>query len=240
MTDIEVIIMNERDFLDTKLKNALKESTTERKIVSKLKSDIDVLLTKLSDSLTNGEFGTYKNLVSAIKGNLEIIKELSKDDYELMYSQYSTTIDGMKIPQVAVWEQNSDGDIRNHKTWNVAIDGLKDWERNILDMNEDGQHEFRCPRETFRGLGKTRFLINQALENDGIYVCYPKQMFEAISKEYPSLRIVGGTLGEQFIHNNIGDAFVPNSTLYIDEGVDLSKVDHLIKQAKNYIAFVTV
>ena len=41
------------------------------------------------------------------------------EDYELMYSEYRLDDEnGQK--QVAIWEQNECGDIRNIKTWNVA------------------------------------------------------------------------------------------------------------------------
>lgn len=47
-----------------------------------------------------------------LKDTLSLIKEY---DWKLMYSEYET--DGHK--EVAVWEQNYDGRIRNHKTWVV-------------------------------------------------------------------------------------------------------------------------
>lgn len=63
-----------------------------------------------------------------LKDTLSLIKEY---DWHLEYSEYKT--DGQK--QVAVWEQNHCGEIRNHKVWNISNDKYDSgmWERMFED-----------------------------------------------------------------------------------------------------------
>lgn len=87
-------------------------------LIKKLKQDNELILSKkLDKALREDNFGTYKNLVSVLKGNIDIINELSKDDFKLMHSEYETN--GKK--QVSVWEQNDNGEVRKHKVWDVKL-----------------------------------------------------------------------------------------------------------------------
>lgn len=63
-----------------------------------------------------------------LKDTLSLIKEY---DWHLEYSEYKT--DGQK--QVAVWEQNHCGEIRNHKVWDISNDKYDSgmWERMFED-----------------------------------------------------------------------------------------------------------
>lgn len=78
-----------------------------------LREEVNLLNKKIKRARNLNNDGTYKNLINALS---EILRLIEKYDYQLMYSEYSTDDD----KQVAVWEQNNDGIIRNHKIWNVS------------------------------------------------------------------------------------------------------------------------
>ena len=93
----------------------------KQKLVERLKKDCEVLLNekmpKVLDSIETKGDGTYRNLINALGNMMKLIEEY---DWQLHYSQYGTTNNkGEEIRQVAVWEQNGDGDIKNHKVWDV-------------------------------------------------------------------------------------------------------------------------
>jgi hypothetical protein len=86
-------------------------------IVDNLKKEADKLsgrLNKLSESqnISNDYIATIKSL----KETLDLI---NKYDWRLMYSEYGVIENGEEIPQVSIWEQNHDNQIRNYKFWNV-------------------------------------------------------------------------------------------------------------------------
>ena len=106
-------------------------------IVENLKKEavlINNRLKKLSEK-NDSHSNIYISLVKALRDILDLIK---KYDWQLMYSEYSTnsiktihedesytlmTPDGFKNnkdqKQIAIWEQNHEGNIRNHKVWNL-------------------------------------------------------------------------------------------------------------------------
>ena len=84
-------------------------------IVQEMKKHIEVLNEKIKINIVNDNIGTVKNLTNSLGYMLKIIDEY---DWKLKYSEYIT--DGKK--QVAVWEQNGEGQIRNHKIWNVKTE----------------------------------------------------------------------------------------------------------------------
>ena len=93
-----------------------KLSLTE-KVVKALDEDIDLLISKLHASLSNNDFSGYKMLVNNLTNTVGLKQSL---DWKLLYSEYSTQVSGDTLQkQVAVWEQNGDGNIKNHKVWNV-------------------------------------------------------------------------------------------------------------------------
>lgn len=82
------------------------------KVLLNLKNEVGLLNNKIANTRNQENFGTYKNLIQAYS---EILKLIERYDWQLKYSEYS--IDEGK--QVAVWEQNGEGNIRNHKVWNI-------------------------------------------------------------------------------------------------------------------------
>ena len=94
----------------------VEESLTE-KVVKALDEDTDSLLGKLKASLDNNNFSNYKMFINNLKDTVNLKQSL---DWKLLYSEYSTQVSGDTFQkQVAVWEQNGDGNIKNHKIWNV-------------------------------------------------------------------------------------------------------------------------
>lgn len=82
-------------------------------LVKFLENDIFKIQGKMEKALEMGDFGTYRNLMKSLSDAIDLIR---KNEWKLMYTKYET--DGHK--EVTVWEQNHEGEIRNHKRWIVA------------------------------------------------------------------------------------------------------------------------
>jgi hypothetical protein len=90
-------------------------------VVGFLKREEGLLRDKADKVLNNGDFAMYTKIINAYETVVGLIK---KYDWELKYSEYyigCDTTDGVSTEgkQVAVWEQNGDTQIKNHKIWNV-------------------------------------------------------------------------------------------------------------------------
>ena len=107
----------------------------KQEMIKRLKEDCKTLIDKkipkaLDNAVDDRGVGTYRNLTKALAENIKLIEEY---DWKLMYSEYTTTTtdaNGDTKKQISIWEQNSDGEIRNHKFWNVE-DDKKQVERRI-------------------------------------------------------------------------------------------------------------
>jgi len=84
--------------------------------INSLKEEVKELNKRITITRENRDYGTYKNLIQALERVLHLI---SRYDYQRYYSEYTTEMDGKQQKQVAIWEQNGNGEIRNHKIWNV-------------------------------------------------------------------------------------------------------------------------
>ena len=106
-----------------------RELTFKEDVVGFLKEEEKLLRKKMKHLLNTNNFTGYKNLIKAYEKVVELIDMY---DWQLMYSEYE--VRGTDIScdkdqaeaassvlqrQVAVWEQNGDGLIRNHKIWYV-------------------------------------------------------------------------------------------------------------------------
>jgi len=101
-------------------------------IVANLQKEAKILNKGLEFYRTKSDMNLYISTLKSLRETLELI---AKYDWKLMYSQYSTPIDGNLTKQIAVWEQNHDNQIRNYKVWNTSgtltefFDDLsKDWD----------------------------------------------------------------------------------------------------------------
>lgn len=88
------------------------------KLVSNLKKEASNIMSKLTKVSEDNNFGTEKNLINILRNLADLINDYG---WKFMYSEYTTTIEDKEVKQVAIWEQNSDGLIRNYKKWNVEI-----------------------------------------------------------------------------------------------------------------------
>lgn len=99
------------------------ENNFNDNVVQFLKQEENMLRDKISKCLQGNNFSMYKNLIQAYEKVVELIR---KYDWQLMYSKYKTEDNnGNLVQQVAVWEQNGDESVRNHKVWNVLGDNAK-------------------------------------------------------------------------------------------------------------------
>lgn len=92
--------------MNTENKNVFEET------VETLIKDARSLQSKFTTLQEKNDFRGALDAMRLLKDTLSLIKEY---DWELKYSEYQT--DGHK--EVAVWEQNHSGEIRNHKKWTV-------------------------------------------------------------------------------------------------------------------------
>ena len=80
--------------------------------VEMLIDDANSLQKKFNKLQDNNDFRGAIDCMRLLKDCLALIKEY---DWKLKYSEYET--EGNK--QIAIWEQNHCGEIKNHKKWSV-------------------------------------------------------------------------------------------------------------------------
>ena len=96
-------------------------------IVVNLKQEAKHLNDRLTRFRSNNEMNGYIATLKSLRETLDLIK---KYDWQLMYSEYGVfksnkdsdrgKIDNI-ITEISVWEQNHDGQIKNHKIWRTDI-----------------------------------------------------------------------------------------------------------------------
>lgn len=163
-----------------------------------------------------------------LKDTLSLIKEY---DWHLEYSEYKT--DGKK--QVAVWEQNHYGDIKNHKIWNIdtsTYDDKNRWYFMFEEAISSGQSFLSANGYLYRNSGKSYALAKLCNEYEGIVV-YKRN---------------GSTCGIENIDKKLDiiNTFVPykrgqmeqrqfsGKVVFIDEGSGLNE-DEIEELEKNHI-----
>lgn len=163
-----------------------------------------------------------------LKDTLSLIKEY---DWHLEYSEYKT--EGKK--QIAVWEQNHCGDIKNHKIWNIdtsTYDDKNRWYFMFEEAISSGQSFLSTNGFVYRNSGKSYALAKLCNEYSGIVV-------------YKNINSVCG-IENRDKELNITNIFVPykrgqmnlkqynGKIVFIDEGSGLSKED-IEELKKNHI-----
>lgn len=136
--------------------------------VETLIKDATSLQQKFHKLQETGDIRASIDCLRLLKDTLSLIKEY---DWQLMYSEYST--DGQK--QVAIWEQNHCGDIRNHKVWDVynKKNNMKNkWEdllRVFIENKQSMLYELSYDKDAekeHRGTGKSTAIEKLAIEYD--------------------------------------------------------------------------
>lgn len=121
------------------------EISMSTNLVDILNNEINCLIKKIEKAREGDNIGTYKNLIIALKDVVKLRNEELSNDYKLIYSEYRTEVSGDNQgnvnyqKQVAVWEQNGDGLIRNHKVWNVQDDNI--------NCNKSLSEKIKLPKE---------------------------------------------------------------------------------------------
>lgn len=103
-----------KSFVDELRKKANAENFYDL-IVENLKKEAKHLNEKLEKVRNNQDMNNYLATLKSIKETLRLIEEY---DWTLKYSEYKTGNE----PQIAVWEQNHEGQIRNYKIWTIKED----------------------------------------------------------------------------------------------------------------------
>lgn len=86
-------------------------------IISSLKQDAIDLQKKFTASKNDNDVRARIDILRLLKDTLSLIKDY---DWKLMYSEYETKgIEENSHKEIAIWEQNSEGNIRNHIVWEV-------------------------------------------------------------------------------------------------------------------------
>lgn len=102
--------------------------------VKTLTDDAMSLQQKFHKLQESGDIRASIDCLRLLKDTLSLIKEY---DWHLEYSEYKT--DGHK--EIAVWEQNHSGEIRNHKKWNVNQLSITNDGKSILsEMGDNLEH----------------------------------------------------------------------------------------------------
>ena len=129
-----------------------------------LNEELEQLKKSISKSRTNGDIGTYKNLIKAYRDILTLINEEErKNDWKQKYSVYENVTDNKK--QIAVWEQNN-YEIRNHRIFKLEIE-VKDLENiKLKDILDDKNIELLLNhKEEYADIYNTLYNISKKINN---------------------------------------------------------------------------
>jgi len=89
-----------------------------REVVKRLEKNLESLLNKYDDAITKSDSRTGIEMLRLIKDTMNLIDNL---DFQLMHGTYGIEMEDHSIKRlISVWEQNSQGIIRNQKTWEVG------------------------------------------------------------------------------------------------------------------------
>ena len=96
------------------------DKSFKEQCVENLKQEINHLNQKLESIRGKGDFPMYGKLINAYK---EVLSLIDRHDFELTYSVYTAELSALgEEPnrQIAIWKQNSDGVVRDHKVFTLA------------------------------------------------------------------------------------------------------------------------
>lgn len=162
-----------------------------------------------------------------LKDTLSLIREY---DWHLEYSEYKT--DGIK--QVAVWEQNHCGDIKNHKIWDVVTSPNIDKNKWYLLFDEaisSNQSLISSNGYLYRNSGKSYTLAKLCNKYDGIVLYKNKWSVLGIENADKELDIVN-----IYVPYRYGMELRPykGKVIFIDENSGLSN-EEIDELKKNHI-----
>lgn len=170
-----------------------------------------------------------------LKDTLSLIKEY---DWHLEYSEYKT--DGKK--QVAVWEQNHCGDIKNHKIWNIdtsTYDDKNRWYFMFEEAISSGQSFLSANGYLYRNSGKSYALAKLCNEYEVIVVYKRNGSACGIENVDKKLDIINTFV--PYKRGQMEQRQFSGKVVFIDEGSGLSeeeigglKKNHIVVGFKDY------
>lgn len=196
--------------------------------VKTLTEDAMSLQQKFHKMQDNNDIRGSIDCLRLLKDCLSLIKEY---DWHLEYSEYKT--DGKK--QIAVWEQNHCGDIRNHKIWDVANPSDKDKNRWYFMFNDailSGQSLISKNGSLRRNSGKSYALAKLCNEYEGIVVYKNVNSVRGIENRDKELDITNMFVPYKRGQMNLRQ--YSGKVIFIDEGSGLSE-DEIEELKKNHI-----
>lgn len=187
--------------------------------VKTLTNDAMLLQQKFHKLQDNGDMRGAIEALRLLKDCLSLIKEYN---WHLEYSEYKTN--GKK--QIAVWEQNHCGDIKNHKIWNIAKSPNKDnnrWYFMFEDAISSGQSFISKNGNFHRNSGKSYALAKLCNEYGGIVVYRNRTSVCGIENRDAELGIANTFVPYQ--RGIISKKQYEGKIIFIDEGSGLSDED---------------
>lgn len=135
--------------------------------VETLTNDVLSLQQKFHRAQEKGDIQACINCLRLLKDTLSLIKEY---DWELKYSEYKTD----EHKEVAVWEQNHSGEIRNHKKWvvNEQLFSRNTWETLFSPFIKNEQSILfelsydKDAEKEYRNTGKSTAIESLAIQYD--------------------------------------------------------------------------
>ena len=201
------------------------------KTVDTLIKDAKILTKKYHDFLNGGKTREAIDTLRLLKDTLSLIKEY---DWHLEYSEYET--DGHN--EVAVWEQNHSGEIRNYKRWFIKGYYGEFWYRTFLYYicNNDNYIVEKSLSQTMRGSGKSESLARLCHEYHGIVISNMASGFRAIRDRNEEFGYVNSFVKYDEYISNIEK--YKNKIVFLDEchGLDCEEIKK-IKENNLVIGF---
>lgn len=215
----------------------------ETNILEFLEKDLVKIEKKMSRAIDEDNFGTYKNLLDATDRILKMLNQYG-NEYKQMWSKYR---DENGTQHVSVWKQNKDNDIKEHydftvnnnKSNNGYIEKVFD---KYLYKNEnlESKTNIEIPVcETMRGVGKTYWLVKQAIKNSfnnnvTILTTYKQNIIDKIieieNTEWYK-RINGNNKVKVDIVTNLNDLHGRKiDILYVEEGLENVDIPNSIQK----------
>jgi hypothetical protein len=96
-------------------------------IITKLKEEAKCLNDRLKGIRECKNPDHMNNYIATLKSLRETLDLIVKYDWQLMYSAYGVTDKDIissaedVLTEISIWEQNHEGQIRNHKVWKTNI-----------------------------------------------------------------------------------------------------------------------
>lgn len=205
----------------------------ETNILEFLEKDLVKIEKKMSKAIDEDNFGTYKNLLDATDRILKMLNQYG-NEYKQMWSKYR---DENGIQHVSVWKQNKDNDIKEHFDFTVNNNKSNNgYIEKVFDKylykkeNLESKTNIEIPVcETMRGVGKTYWLVKQAIKNNfnnnvAILTTYKQNIIDKIveieNTEWYK-RINGNNKVKVDIVTNLNDLHGSKiDILYVDEGFE--------------------